>query len=151
VPVDRQRAGCDSGDVPDKPPTCAPLADEIEARHDSLCADVIPLLEGLPGQGDGERRQFISGFLHLVSQAARGDLSLRDEYLETIIPGCKHVGMDLGYIVSVLVHIFMELGARVGEDAKAFGGDAARATKRAFLTTFAIDYTKRLVAVWQRS
>jgi hypothetical protein len=116
----------------------AKVAEELDRRHEELCALLVATLEPLEGQTDAERRQFIAGFLHVIASAGRDDFGPRDDYIESVIPGVKAAGMGMGYVLSVLVHLFLTLSPRVADP----GG---------WLPDFARDYTKRLVNKWEVS
>lgn len=113
------------------------VAVTLEAKRETIIELMLATTNG--PTPPNEQRQFISGFIDLVIAAARGDTTPRDEYLDAVIPGCKGAGMAQSMVVSAMVPVSMALALHLPSDAFAW------------TSAFCMDYTARIMSIWERS
>jgi hypothetical protein len=83
-----------------------------------------------------EARQFASGFLHLIESAALGDVTARDEYLASVVPGLRESGFPFDAVLDAMIGAVVALAASL------------EPFHHAWLADFCGDYTARLVRAW---
>lgn len=113
------------------------VAVTLEAKRETIIELMLATTKG--PTPPAEQRQFISGFIDLVIAAARGNTAPRDEYLEVVIPGCKGAGMAQSMVVSTMVPVSMALAAHLPHETFAWTSE------------FCMDYTSRIMSIWERS
>jgi hypothetical protein len=114
------------------------VAEELAAKHDELVELMMTMVRPKSmSRPDEERRQFLVGFVRLTEAAARGDQRLRDEYLETVIPGTKAAGFGQGDVVGAMVQTAMSMAAVVSRESLPW------------CVQFCRDYTVKLMAIWR--
>jgi hypothetical protein len=114
------------------------VVEELVAKRDELIELMVALVRPqMMERPEDERRQLITGFVHLVEAAARGDLRPRDEYLEMVIPGTKAHGFGQGDVVGMMVQTSMALAAVISRESLPW------------CVQFCRDYTVKLIAIWR--
>jgi hypothetical protein len=113
------------------------LADEIALHREELIALMFPHVYKVEGSSDDEVRQYLDGFLRLISDASLGRFEVRDDYLDTIIPACKRGGLPLHGVMESLIVTSMALMSVLEKE------------HHAFLLDFCRDYMRRMVLTWE--
>jgi hypothetical protein len=115
-----------------------PLYQHLKEHEDELLDEMMALRDRAMAPTE-EARQFLLGFLRVVSSAARGDFEPRKEYLETVIPGVRASGFPFDATMDAMTRAAM--GLVLGVDAK----------YRKWVTDFCADYVRRLVHGWEHA
>jgi hypothetical protein len=113
------------------------ITDAIRAHHDALVETMLQTADRELGTSDDEVRQFIVGFVNVLSAAAAGDLSPRDEYLTTVIPAIRDGGMPLVVIVDGMLRVSLSAAVVLERE------------HLPWLIQFCSDYTKALLSIWE--
>jgi hypothetical protein len=87
------------------------IANRIHSDTDALVARINTLLPASDGISAADTHQFIVGFVHMMEQAARGNMEPRDEYREAVIPAIRAGGMPAGPVMSGMVCVGMGVAA----------------------------------------
>jgi len=114
------------------------IANAIKERQSELIAWMMELTPPVEGSTAEDNRQFIAGFVHVLEQAARGNLEPRSQYLGSVIPAIKAGGMSAQIVMTGMVRVAMAV-------ASFFEGDK-EAIKWA--TDFCADYTDELTQAY---
>lgn len=113
------------------------ISQAIAARRQALVDTMIDANDPETGTEEGTR-QFIVGYVQLLSAAADGDMGPRDEYLETVIPAIRDGGMPLGVVMDGMVRVATVAGAVLG------------AEHVRWLADFQGEYTKKIIEMWSK-
>jgi hypothetical protein len=81
--------------------------------------------------------QLAAGFLAVMDAAAAGDLTPRDEYLATVIPGVRAAGIPFAMTLEAMTRVVVAVVS------------CMPAEHHPWLADFCGDYTARLVAAWR--
>jgi len=115
------------------------LAEDLKRNQVSLVDQMVPYMVVGSPSSESELRQFIGGFVHLMAEAAGGNLLPREDYLNTVIPAIKKAGMTLTVTMKGMVDVSMLCAAFL---------DRAHLT---WVRQFCLAYTEELLRVWDNS
>jgi hypothetical protein len=115
------------------------IATAITERRAELISCMMETSDRTLPTPEEEVRQFLVGFIALMQAAAEGDYSVRDEYLEAVIPAIRESGIQLSFVVGAMPRLATAIGCVLGRE------------HAAWVANFTADYTVRLLALWERS
>jgi hypothetical protein len=113
------------------------LVSAIQSSSEELVAKMISVNNRETGTSEADTRQFVVGYVNILSAAAGGDLGPRDEYLASVIPAIRDAGMPLGVVIDGMVRVSTVAGALLG------------AEHLPWLCDFQGAYSARIIEIWQ--
>lgn len=112
------------------------LAEELESKRQVILDAMFEHRNRELATPDDGIRQFLLGYFNVLVAAASGDDSIRQEYLQAVVPGLRTAGMPLAMVMDGMVRVAMDVAAAVD------------AEHLAWLIDFNADYTYRLTDLW---
>ena len=89
------------------------------------------------GTSKEDIEQFLRGYYNVVVAAAAGDESVREQYLQAVVPGIKSAGMGLPTVMDGMVRVAMVMAHEV------------EPRFLPWLMEFTSAYTMRLAELWE--
>lgn len=113
------------------------LTESLAAKHDVLVELMMHTHNRKLGTPESEVRQFIEGFVSVMTAAAGGDLGPRDEYLASVIPAIRDGGMPLGFVIDGMIRVAMGTAAVIDRE------------HQRWITDFCADYAQEIIRLWE--
>jgi hypothetical protein len=110
---------------------------ELERKRERVLERMFEFRNRNLGTTESEVRQFLLGYFNVVVAAANGNMDVREEYLQAVVPGIKGAGMPLPLVMDGMVRVAMVLAGELD------------AEHMPWLIEFNADYTSRLTELWE--
>lgn len=114
------------------------IAEMIKNNYEELIFRILEVTPPGEGASSEDIRQFITGFVHMLEQAARGNLEPRTQYLSAVVPAIKAGGMPGTVVFGGMVGVAMAVAAYFASDPDALG----------WTVEFCCNYTRDLAAAY---
>jgi hypothetical protein len=114
------------------------IAEALAAHHEPLVDLMIRTTMMPAGSSEADTRQFVVGYVSILSAAANGDFGPRDEYLQSVIPAIRDGGMPLQIVMEGMVRVATAAAAMLGPE------------HAQWLSDFQGDYTVKILDIWEK-